>query len=251
MAIPYGQRNFCVIAVAKINGAYNYMAWHGNLLNWYVRTWTLCPASYICIGYWYIACDKYSPLVSVDKTHSGLPVVHILFNNLERFLPSTLPGSEDVPRESSKVYSIQVGDMNVTRQPSQALEQNPLSITFTFEEVSVYIWAKKIERWSLLRRLLCCWECLQERLSPYSSGNDLLHVTCMHALISSLKMQLDCTPVPFGTSPKRKFHSIAMKSSHIITFNSHFIGKVILVVYFGGVHAWYAQLLVTIINLAK
>ena len=69
--------------------------------------------------------------------HSALPVVHILFKNLEEFLPSSLLGSEDLPDGSSVIYSTQIGDREVTRLPSQALEENPVSLKFTFGEVSV------------------------------------------------------------------------------------------------------------------
>jgi hypothetical protein len=66
----------------------------------------------------------------------GVPVVHILFQNLEEFLPPSLFGSSDRPNGSSVVYSTQVGDRVTTKQRSEALELNPISLKFTFNEVS-------------------------------------------------------------------------------------------------------------------
>ena len=75
---------------------------------------------------------------SLYSYNVDLPVVHILFKNLNEFLPSSLLGSEDLPDGSSVVYSTQIGDKNSTKQQSDALEENPLSLKFTFDEVTEY-----------------------------------------------------------------------------------------------------------------
>lgn len=64
----------------------------------------------------------------------GVSVVNILFMNLEEFLPSSLLGSS-APNGSSVIYSTQLGDRETTKQQSRALELNPISLKFTFDEV--------------------------------------------------------------------------------------------------------------------
>ena len=68
--------------------------------------------------------------------HTAVPVVHILFKNLEDFLPPSLLGSDDVPGGASVVYSTQIGDSASTNEQSQVLEDTPLSLKFTFNAVS-------------------------------------------------------------------------------------------------------------------
>ena len=63
--------------------------------------------------------------------------MNILFMNLEEFLPSSLLGSSRSPNGSSVIYSTQVGDRETTKQQSPALELNPISLKFTFDEVCV------------------------------------------------------------------------------------------------------------------
>lgn len=70
---------------------------------------------------------------------TGVPVVQILFNNLEDFLPSSLLDSERVPNASSVIYSAQIGERSrLVKQQSDALEENPISLKFTFSEVQYY-----------------------------------------------------------------------------------------------------------------
>lgn len=69
---------------------------------------------------------------------AGLPVVHILFKNLEDFLPASLVGSDVLPDGASVVYSTQIGDKELTKRRSQAIEENKISLKFTFEEVYLY-----------------------------------------------------------------------------------------------------------------
>ena len=62
-----------------------------------------------------------------------VPVVHIIFNNLEDYLPS---GTNENQERASAIFSTQIGDaIAPLQQQSQVLESDPLSLKFTFGEV--------------------------------------------------------------------------------------------------------------------
>lgn len=61
--------------------------------------------------------------------------MHIIFNNLEDFLPAGLFGTNKAPDGASAIFSTQIGDSESSQQRSQVLEDDPLSLKFTFDEV--------------------------------------------------------------------------------------------------------------------
>ena len=67
--------------------------------------------------------------------HIAIPVVHIIFNNLEDFLPVGLFGTNKIPDGASAIFSTQIGDSTASQQQSQVLENDPLSLKFFFNEV--------------------------------------------------------------------------------------------------------------------
>ena len=63
----------------------------------------------------------------------AVPVVHILFNNLEDFLP--LLDSSGSPKKTSVIYSLQISER---KDHSRVLLEEPISLEFAFSSVSVY-----------------------------------------------------------------------------------------------------------------
>ncbi len=78
----------------------------------------------------------YTVLVNfIVASPAAVPVVNILFNNLEDFLPpSLLKTSNEEQGGSSIIYSIQIGERPILKA-SQVLEETPISLNFTFSEV--------------------------------------------------------------------------------------------------------------------
>ena len=66
---------------------------------------------------------------------AGLPIVFILFQNLEAFLPTSVSDLGNNTRGASTVVSIQVGERR-TPQRSPLLEKYPISLNFTFDKVN-------------------------------------------------------------------------------------------------------------------
>ena len=88
-------------------------------------------------------CDKREVAI-FSVNHADIPVVHILFKNLEEFLPSSLMDSAKTPDGASVIYSIQIGQRSAV-QPSEVLKDNPISLNFTFNAVSVsYVHVSKV-----------------------------------------------------------------------------------------------------------
>lgn len=70
-----------------------------------------------------------------------VPVVHIIFNNLENFLPPGLFGTDKIPDGASAIYSTQVGDPITSQEQSQVLADDPLVMKFSFDEVKLtHMW---------------------------------------------------------------------------------------------------------------
>ena len=65
----------------------------------------------------------------------AVPVTFLLMQNLESFLPPSFEGRTNT-RGASVVISSQVGRRNPTSQ-SQALLDQPISLNFTFDSVSI------------------------------------------------------------------------------------------------------------------
>ena len=62
----------------------------------------------------------------------AVPVVHILFNNLEDFLPPSSLNSLETPNGTSAIYSLQIGEREVQ---SRVLLDTPIDLEFTFPNV--------------------------------------------------------------------------------------------------------------------
>ena len=79
--------------------------------------------------------DRQIKLYVLMHTAAGLPVVFILFQNLDAFLPASVSGLSDSTRGASVVISSQVGERG-TPLRSQLLEESPISLNFSFNSVS-------------------------------------------------------------------------------------------------------------------
>ena len=64
----------------------------------------------------------------------AVPVVHILFKNLEDFLPLSLLDSSENPNKTSVIYSLQISER---KDQSRVLLDKPISLEFTLSTVSV------------------------------------------------------------------------------------------------------------------
>ncbi|XP_064386909.1 uncharacterized protein LOC135335369 isoform X2 [Halichondria panicea] len=69
-----------------------------------------------------------------EQKNTAIPTVFILFQNLGSFLPTPTDGLSNTTQGASVVISSQVGERGNGR-PSQTLQQSPLSLNFTFNEV--------------------------------------------------------------------------------------------------------------------